>query len=101
MIDYNKWQATGRSNEITSLEPLEDKWQAFGWDVQTIDGHDFDQIKNALKKRKPNNQKPKLIVANTIKGKGISFMEDDNNWHYKTPNQKELIEAIKEIKAEK
>ncbi len=96
-VDYNKWQATGRSNEITNLEPLKGKWDAFGWHVQEIDGHNFMQITKSLNKSKLETEKPSIIIANTIKGKGVSFMQDDNNWHYKTPNELELSDAIQEI----
>ena len=96
-IDYNKWQATGRSNEITKLNPLQEKWSSFGWHVQEIDGHDFLSIINALGEAKLVLDKPSIIIANTIKGKGVSFMQDDNNWHYKTPNKTELANALIEI----
>jgi len=98
IIDYNKWQATGRSNEITNLSPLFDKWLSFGWHVQEIDGHDFYEIDQALNNARLENSLPSIIVANTVKGRGISFMEDDNNWHYRTPNELELEKAISEIK---
>ena len=88
IVDYNKWQATGRSQEVMALEPLAAKWEAFGWHAQQIDGHDFVAISKALECSKSRDQKPSVIVADTIKGKGVSFMEDDNNWHYRTPNPK-------------
>ena len=98
LIDFNKWQATGRSKEIMALEPLLDKWKSFGWHSQEIDGHDFNEIRNSLINAKKNVQKPSVIIANTVKGKGISFMEDNNNWHYRIPNENELSEALKELK---
>ncbi len=97
IIDYNKWQATGRSQEIMSLDPLSAKWEDFGWHVQEIDGHDFVEITNAFCLAKAEKTKPSVIVAHTIKGKGVSFMEDDNNWHYRTPNQNELASALEEL----
>lgn len=97
IIDYNKWQATGRSNEIMPLEPLDEKWRSFGWHVIEINGHDFDEMKIAFETCKSIDDKPSIIIAHTIKGKGISFMEDDNNWHYRIPNQEELNLAIKEL----
>ena len=97
IIDYNKWQATGRSQDIMALEPLVDKWSAFGWHAQEIDGHDFVQISQAFSSARSEKEKPSVIVAHTIKGKGISFMEDDNNWHYRTPNETELNAALKEL----
>ena len=97
IIDYNKWQATGRSQEVMALEPLADKWEAFGWHAQQIDGHDFEAINKALDKARSETEKPSVIVADTIKGKGVSFMEDDNNWHYRTPNTEELAAALTEL----
>ena len=97
IIDYNKWQATGRSKEIMALEPFPSKWESFGWHCQEINGHDFHEIENAFKNINSITGKPHVIIAHTIKGKGISFMEDDNNWHYRTPNKEELENALKEI----
>jgi transketolase len=97
MIDFNKWQATGRSREILSLDPMADKWRAFGWDVIEIDGHDMPQIVNTLAKFPASNSKPTAIVAHTVKGKGVSFMEDDNNWHYRIPTAAEVVKAKLEL----
>ena len=101
IIDYNKWQATGRSQEIMRLEPLSAKWEAFGWHTQQINGHDLEAICKAFEEARLENTKPSIIIADTIKGKGISFMEDDNNWHYRTPNTEELEAAIKELRESK
>ena len=79
-----------------AIEPLSDKWKSFGWDIQEIDGHDFSQIKDSFKKAK-EEPKPSAIIAHTIKGKGVSFMEDDNNWHYRIPNADELQSSIREL----
>lgn len=98
IIDYNKWQATGRSEEIMAIEPLAAKWEAFGWHAQEIDGHNLTEIKEALNIARSENLKPSVIVAHTIKGKGVSFMEDDNNWHYRTPNEEELASALAELR---
>ena len=97
IIDFNKWQATGRSKEIMALEPLNEKWSSFGWHTQEIDGHDIKEIQNALQEAKNMKTKPSVNIAHTIKGKGVSFMEDDNNWHYRTPNAEELNAALKEL----
>lgn len=97
IIDYNKWQATGRSQEIMALEPLPAKWRAFGWHEQEINGHDFRAISEALDAARAETMKPSVIVAHTIKGKGVTFMEDNNNWHYRTPNQEELSAAMDEL----
>ena len=98
IVDYNKWQATGRSQEVMALEPLAAKWEAFGWHTQEIDGHDFEAIGQAFTAARAETSKPSVIVAHTIKGKGVSFMEDDNNWHYRTPNPDELAAALAELK---
>ena len=95
-VDYNKWQATGRSNDVLNLAPLADKWRAFGWCVTEINGHSFEEMAKAISDNK-NDPRPKAIIANTIKGRGVSFMEDDNNWHYRTPNAEELAQAAKEL----
>ena len=97
LIDYNKWQATGRSQEVLALDPLASKWEAFGWHTQEIDGHNFEDIKIALDSAKKVKTKPSAIIAHTVKGKGVSFMEDDNNWHYRIPNSEELTAALKEL----
>ena len=97
IIDYNKWQATGRSQEIMSLEPLMSKWEAFGWHCQEVDGHKIDEIVSAFSNARDEASRPSMIIAHTVKGKGVSFMEDDNNWHYRTPNKEELAAALKEL----
>jgi len=96
IIDFNKWQATGRSAEITALEPLEKKFEAFGWNSIRIDGHDFRQIKSALSTAKKSD-KPFAIIADTVKGKGIKMMEDDNNWHYRIPTKEEVDASFLEL----
>lgn len=97
IIDYNKWQATGRSNEVMSLDPLPEKWSAFGWTVREIDGHDMSALAMNLNSFPDGSGKPLAIIAHTVKGKGISFMEDDNNWHYRIPSDEEAEEAYKEL----
>ena len=96
IIDYNKWQATGRSQDEMAIEPLAAKWK-LGWHAQQIDGHDFKAISKAFDAARLETKKPSVIVADTIKGKGISFMEDDNNWHYRIPNETELNAALMEL----
>ena len=93
-LDYNKWQATGRSDEVLNITAHSDKWCAFGWNVEMINGHDYEQIVAASNN---DSSQPKLIIADTIKGKGVSFMEDDNNWHYRVPNQEEVQIAKEEL----
>lgn len=97
IVDFNKWQATGRSEEVLALSPLVDKWRAFGWDACEIDGHDMGQLIKVLSQEKPIEGKPIAVMAHTVKGKGVSFMEDDNNWHYKIPSAEELASALKEL----
>ncbi len=94
IVDYNKWQATGRSNETLALAPLADKWRAFGWDTVEVDGHDPQALVDTLTQR---TDRPKAIIAHTVKGKGVSFMEDDNNWHYRTPKADEVEQARVEL----
>jgi transketolase len=97
IIDFNKWQATGRSEETMALSPLAEKWRAFGWNAIEIDGHDTAAIITALNAAAHENTKPTAIVAHTIKGKGVSFMEDDNNWHYRIPTAEEVVLAGREL----
>ncbi len=94
-VDYNKWQATGRSEEILSLKPLARKWEAFGWDAVEIDGHDLPALVREFSVIHP--EKPRAIIAHTTKGKGVSFMEDDNNWHYRAPTAQEVVMAKQEL----
>jgi transketolase len=98
IVDYNKLQATGRSDEILSLRPLADKWLSFGWNVEEIDGHDLEMTSQTLMGMPLNNGKPTMIVAHTVKGKGVSFMEDDLLWHYRPPNDDELSRALDEVR---
>jgi transketolase len=97
IIDYNKWQATGRSNEVLALAPLKDKWQAFGWSACEVDGHDIPALVEALGEVPNGSGKPIAVIAHTVKGKGVSFMEDDNNWHYRIPNADEVARAHAEL----
>lgn len=97
LVDYNRWQATGRSNEILALHPLAAKWEAFGWSASEVDGHDLPQLIEAVSSIPRQPSRPTAIVAHTIKGKGVSFMEDDNNWHYRIPNDDELQAALVEL----
>jgi transketolase len=99
IIDYNKLQAFGRTNDIVNLEPFMNKWIAFGWAVKEIDGHNFQQIIEALKKAPFKEDKPSMVIAHTVKGKGISFMEGQLAWHYKSPSEKELESALEELGA--
>lgn len=95
IVDYNKWQATARSQDVLQLEPLCEKWRSFGWASREVDGHDIDALLSVLKH--PHPGQPLALIAHTIKGKGVSFMEDDNNWHYRIPTTQEVILAQKEL----
>ncbi len=97
IIDFNKWQATDRSQDVMALDPLVDKWKAFGWNTFEIDGHNIEELLEAFKQFPGNNGKPTAIIAHTIKGKGVSFMEDDNNWHYRIPNEEEVRKSKIEL----
>jgi len=100
IIDYNKIQALGKNDKVLNLEPLVDKLRAFNWQVREIDGHNFNEIKSALIIAPVKTDSPSCIIANTIKGKGVSFMEDKLEWHYKTPNDKKFEKAVKELKTQ-
>jgi len=91
-VDYNKWQATGRSDEVLGLAPLADKWKAFGWACMEVDGNSFEEIESAYNSM-ANDDRPKAIIAHTVKGRGTPFMEDDNNWHYRIPTADEVCQA--------
>jgi transketolase len=97
IVDFNKWQATGRSEEVLALNPLADKWRAFGWDAVEVDGNDMAALLAALSAFPAASGRPTAIVAHTVKGKGVSFMEDDNNWHYRIPTAEEVVLAKKEL----
>jgi len=97
IIDYNKWQATDRSQEVTALEPLADKWAAFGWNACEVDGHEMQALAAVLERVPDGSGKPIAVVAHTVKGKGISFMEDDNNWHYRIPTAAEVQRSRQEL----
>jgi len=97
IIDFNRWQATGRSEEIMALNPLKEKWESFGWSAYDVDGHDISSLIKSLSAIPDGSGKPVAIIAHTIKGKGVSFMEDDNNWHYRIPNAEEVKFAKEEL----
>jgi transketolase len=98
IVDYNKWQATGRSDEIMALPSLREKWAAFGWSASEVDGHDIAALSRVLGKVPDGSGKPVAVIAHTIKGKGVSFMEGLAKWHGVTPNRAEADQAIAEIR---
>jgi transketolase len=97
IVDYNKIQLDDFCTKVLDLEPVVGKWQAFGWPVIEIDGHDMGQIAKALDQAEATRGAPTLVVAHTIKGKGVSFMENNPEWHGKAPKPAEAIVAIREI----
>lgn len=97
VIDFNKWQATDRSRDVMALDPLVDKWRAFGWRASEVDGHDTRALVAALSAPADSDGRPTAVVAHTVKGKGVSFMEDDNNWHYRIPTAAEVAAALREL----
>ena len=94
IVDYNKIQSLASVEETLNLEPFVEKWEAFGWKVIDIDGHNHQEIEKALM---VNSEKPKCIICNTIKGKGVSFMENNVLWHYRSPKGEEYERAVKEL----
>lgn len=99
LVDYNKIQSYGFVKEVLSLEPFAAKWEAFGWNVQEIDGHDPNAITQSLVEASFQQGKPNVILAHTVKGKGVSFMEHQIIWHYKSPDKEQYNKAMIELKA--
>lgn len=99
MIDYNGLQIDGDIEDVMGVAPLPEKWAAFNWHVIQIDGHDLSQVMAAFDEAKKTKGKPTMIIANTIKGKGVSYMENAAGWHGKTPNVDEVKKALDEIYA--
>ena len=98
IVDYNKIQSLGNVKDIIDLAPLTDKFKAFNWKVVEIDGHDCKEIADAFTIFKNEHKKPTVIIGNTIKGKGVSYMENQLMWHYKAPNDVQLKQAMEELK---
>jgi len=96
-VDRNNIQISGKTSEVMPLEPLLSKYQSFGWNGLVIDGHDYCQILNSVKRARQVYDKPTVIIAKTIPGKGVSFMEDNYKWHGTAPNAKEAKQALKEL----
>jgi transketolase len=97
IVDRNKQIILGKDEDCLSIEPLNKKWESFGWNVHTVDGHDYDELLNSLNVCKISNGKPSVIIANTIKGKGISYMEDVTRWHNTMPDENEIAIARKDL----
>jgi transketolase len=98
IIDHNTLQITGHTRDVMSNEPLDEKWRAFGWAVKVINGHDYAQLTEALSKPAEIG-KPTCVIANTTKGKGVSFMENVAKWHHGVPSEAELKQALAELDA--
>jgi transketolase len=99
IVDYNKIQSFGRVDDVLTLEPFADKWRAFGWHVVDLDGHDHAALERALNAIPAVAGKPTVLIAHTVKGRGVSFMEDKLEWHYKSPSAQQLADAIAEVEA--
>lgn len=100
IIDYNGLQIDGRTDVVMSSTPLSAKWQAFGWHVIEVDGHDIEKLMAAFEEAKKVQGKPTMLIARTIKGKGVSFMENQAGWHGTAPNAEQSEQALKELKEE-
>ena len=98
-LDYNKLQIDGSNDEVMKVAPVKEKFESFGWYVQEIDGHNFKEIISAVENAKKQD-KPIMIIANTIKGKGVSFMENNVSWHGKAPNDEEYKRAMEELEVD-
>lgn len=99
IVDYNGVQLLGKVDEIMPLEPFEAKWMSFGWNTVDIDGHDIEQIANTIAETKKTRDTPTVIIAKTLKGKGVSFMEGNHEWHSMAPNKEEFERALAELES--
>ncbi len=100
IVDHNTLQITGRTQEVCGNEPLDEKFRAFGWTVHTVNGHDVSELTAALS-QPPGDGRPGCIIANTVKGRGVSFIEDVAKWHHRVPSTEELERAVAELDAAK
>ena len=103
VVDYNHMQSLATVEDTLKLEPFEQKWKDFGWNAESVNGHDTEALKEAFARAKENagSRKPYVILAHTVKGKGISFMENNILWHYRTPQGEEYEAALKELEAQR
>jgi transketolase len=95
IVDYNRIQCTARSEHVLDLGRLAEKWEAFGWETWDVQGHDHFYLETALNR---GSNKPKCVIAHTIKGRGVSFMENNVSWHFKSPSDEELEKALEELR---
>lgn len=98
IVDYNRLQALGKSEDVINLEPFDKRLELCNWAVRTIDGHDYDAMENAFRQLPIEKGKPSAIIARTVKGKGVSFMENDYKWHYGGLTDKLLQDALNQVK---
>ena len=98
-LDNNGLQIDGSNDEVMPSAPLDKKFESFNWNVLSIDGHDFAQIEQAMKTARECKGKPTMIIMNTVKGKGVSFMENNAGWHGKAPNDEQFAQAKQELEA--
>lgn len=96
-VDWNGLQIDGSNDEVMTIKPIDEKFKAFGWNVMVIDGHNYDEISNAVDIAKKGNGKPTVIIAKTVKGKGVSFMENNVSWHGTAPNAEQTEKALIEL----
>ena len=103
VVDYNHMQSLATVEKTLRLEPFEDKWRDFGWNAESVDGHDVRALRAAFERAKGNagTGKPSVVLAHTVKGKGVSFMENNILWHYRTPQGEEYEAALKELEAQR
>lgn len=100
IIDRNRLSATDFTENVLSLEPLEMRWKAFGWDVTTVDGHSFAELASALgRSREGFAKRPRVVIANTVKGKGVGFMQNSPDWHHRLPKGDAVTQALRELGA--
>lgn len=97
IVDFNKIQSFGSVAEVLNLDPFAEKWRSFGWNVEEIDGHDLSALERALNSQRSTLGKPTVVIAHTVKGKGVSFMENKLEWHYRSPSDELLAQALAEI----
>lgn len=100
ILDWNGLQIDGKNENVMTVTPVDEKFRSFGWNVVVIDGHDFAQIFDAFEQARNCKGKPTMIIAKTVKGKGVSFMEDEAGWHGKAPNEEQVQQAIEELGGE-
>ena len=97
ILDHNTLQITGRNRDVLSPYPIDEKFKAFGWSVISVDGNSIPQLRETFRKVPVEKEKPTLIIANTIKGKGVSYMEDVKKWHHGVPTDEQYRQAMEEL----